>query len=127
MLHVQATTIVCLTQQRELESRYPEYVTWLRRQPPERAMWFPIPDLGAPPLEMLTPLLVELCRRIEEGNTLLVHCAAGIGRSGTIAVALLMTMGVGRQHALESVANSRAMAGPEAGAQRDLLRALEQG
>ena len=125
MRQVQATTVVCLTQRRELESRYPAYVSWLLAQPPTRAMWFPIADLGAPTLERVRPVLSELRDRVEAGDTLLMHCGAGIGRAGTIAAGLLITMGVRRERALELVALHRPMAGPEAGAQSELLEALD--
>ena len=125
MHHVSATTIVCLTQRGELEHRYPQYVEWLQAHSPALAVWFPIHDLGAPTLLHVTPLLAELRARLEASDTLLVHCGAGIGRAGTIAVALLMTMGVEHQRALQMVASHRPMAGPEAGAQRELLNELE--
>ncbi len=125
MRAVRATTAVCLNQQRELDDRYPHYVEWLRMQSAERVVWHPIPDLGAPSVPVAAQLVDDLCRRLERGETLLVHCGAGIGRAGTIAVGLLMRMGVPHDAALVTVAVSRPMAGPEAGAQRELLLALE--
>jgi protein-tyrosine phosphatase len=53
-----------------------------------------------------------------------MHCGAGIGRAGTLAAGLLMTLGLGEQEALDVVAKHRPMGGPEAGAQREVLRAL---
>ena len=125
MRAVRATTVVCLNQQRELDDRYPHYVEWLHMQSAERVVWHPIPDLGAPPVPVAAQLVDDLCRRVERGETLLVHCGAGIGRAGTIAVGLLMRMGVPRDAALVTVAVNRPMAGPEAGALRELLLALE--
>ncbi len=119
--HLEATTIVCLNQRHELLDRYPAYVDWLAAQPPERVVWFPIPDLDAPPFEVVRPLLVDLGDRLRRGERLIVHCAAGIGRSGTIAVCLLMTLGFDRVDALRVVATHRPMAGPEVGAQGDLV------
>jgi hypothetical protein len=60
MQHVHATVVVCLTQRAELAHRYPQYVEWLQTQPSDRIVWFPIPDLGAPRLEQLVPLLEDL-------------------------------------------------------------------
>ncbi len=124
MQQVMATTVVCLTQRAELEHRYPNYVEWLLAQSPSRVIWFPIPDLGAPSLERMLALLADLRLRLAANEVLLVHCGAGIGRAGTIAVALLITLGADHQQALDIVANHRPMAGPEAGAQRELLSAL---
>ena len=53
-----------------------------------------------------------------------MHCGAGIGRAGTMAAALLIRMGCDEAAARATVARARPMAGPEAGAQADLLAAL---
>jgi protein-tyrosine phosphatase len=117
-------TIVCLNEPHELAERYPDYVAWLEAHRGDRAVWFPIPDLHAPSLGVLRPLLGELDDRLAAGAHLLVHCGAGIGRAGTVAVCLLMGRGLGRDEALEVVAAHRPMAGPEVGAQRDLVDEL---
>ena len=125
-MHVtHATTVVCLNERAELEDRYPHYVEWLHMQHTGRAVWCPIPDLGAPPVDEAMVLIETLRQRVERGDTLLVHCGAGIGRAGTIAAGLLMSMGLSRDAALAALAAHRPMAGPEAGAQRDLLVLLD--
>jgi len=121
---VGAATIVCLSERPELADRYPSYVEWLDANQPARAVWHPVPDLHAPDLAAATALLAELRRRIDAGEGLLVHCGAGIGRAGTTAVALLLTMGVPLGDAKAVVAAHRPMAGPEVGAQAELLAAL---
>jgi protein-tyrosine phosphatase len=124
LLSVGATTAVCLTEEHELLDRYPAYVDWLRRQPPERALWYPIPDLHAPNVSGAVDLLNELGDRLAAGQGLLMHCGAGIGRAGTMAVGVLMSMGLPADDALATVAGNRPMAGPEVGAQLDLVTAL---
>jgi hypothetical protein len=119
---VGADAVVCLNPAFELEDRYPEYVAWLRAD--ERAVWYPIPDLGAPAVDAVLPFLEDLVERLHAGRTLLVHCGAGIGRAGTVAAALLVLLGAGVDEATRTVAASRPMAGPEAGAQQLLLAAL---
>jgi protein-tyrosine phosphatase len=69
-------------------------------------------------------LVAELVERLHSGQTLLVHCGAGIGRAGTLAACVLMGLGVPKDDALSTVAAARPMAGPEAGAQLDLVEAL---
>jgi protein-tyrosine phosphatase len=117
-------TVVCLNQRHELEDRYPQYVEWLQQHVGDRALWFPIPDLHAPSLVDLRPLLDEIRQRLVAGGHVLVHCGAGIGRAGTVAVCLLMDHGVERDEALALVARHRPMAGPEVGAQRELVDEL---
>ena len=117
-------TIVCLNQPGELADRYPAYVDWLRRHDGGRALWFPIPDLHAPALDDLRPLLDDIGRRLAAGGHVLVHCGAGVGRAGTVAVCVLLQHGLGREEALAHVADHRPMAGPEVGAQRDLVEQL---
>ena len=121
---VGATVVVCLSEEAELDDRYPEYVAWLRAHQPARALWFPVPDLHAPALDDAAEMLEQLRARLEDGETLLLHCGAGIGRAGTIAAALLITMGLELDDALATVAADRPTAGPEVGAQADLLAAL---
>jgi hypothetical protein len=119
-----ADTIVCLNEVDELGDRYPEYVAWLRRETAERHIWFPVPDLHAPPLADVLPLLDELHQRLDAGGALLVHCGAGIGRAGTVATLVLVGLGMGEEEALAHVAAHRPMAGPEAGSQRELVAAV---
>lgn len=121
-----ATAIVCLNPRNELEERYPDYVAWLVANHPERALWHPVPDLHAPTPDAASGLLDDLHDRLAAGQGLLVHCGAGIGRAGTVAAALLVTAGTPLDEALRVVRAHRPMAGPEVGAQLDLLHHLAE-
>jgi protein-tyrosine phosphatase len=124
LARIGATTIVCLNERHELEERYPEYVAWLRSAGPERAIWFPVPDLHAPALALVRPLLDELTVRLAGGAGLLVHCGAGMGRAGTIGACVLVSMGLDQDTALAAIAAARPSAGPEAGVQLELVEAV---
>jgi protein-tyrosine phosphatase len=126
MVRCGASTVVCLVEAHELDDRYPDYVEWLRGNDGGCAVWFPIHDLHAPDLDKALALLGNLSARLAVGEHLLVHCGAGIGRAGTIATCLLIELGMGADAALAHVAAHRPMAGPEVGAQRDLVAALAE-
>src|SRR3954454_8475202 len=88
-----ATTIVCLNESHELSDRYPSFVNWLTVNAPHRAVHHPIPDLTAPAAAELAALSESVYARLEAGESLVVNCGAGIGRTGTVATALLMRSG----------------------------------
>jgi protein-tyrosine phosphatase len=113
--------IVCLCERGEIEDRYPEYVRWLESTDGSRARWYPICDLHAPGAAEAKELVGQVLGLIRAGHSVLMHCGAGIGRAGTMAAAVLIDMGLSRIEALEAVSNARPMAGPEAGAQAELL------
>jgi protein-tyrosine phosphatase len=119
-----AAVVVCLNERHELANRYPGYVAWLEEHAGERAVWFPVPDLHAPEAERAGPLVEYLRSRVTAGDGVLVHCGAGIGRAGTIAAAVLLSLGLDLEAALEVVAASRPSAGPQADVQAALLAAM---
>lgn len=122
------TTVVCLCRRPELASRYPEYVAWLDGTSDgghdRSSIWWPVHDLGAEPVERTLPFVDSLVDRLRDGDDLLVHCAAGLGRAGTTAVCVLVRLGVPLDDAMQTVRTARAMAGPEAGSQLALVRAV---
>jgi protein-tyrosine phosphatase len=125
LAEVGADTAVCLVQAYELEGRYPRYLKWLAAHGDTRAVWFPIPDLGVPSVNAATELLGDLGARLDAGETLLVHCGAGLGRAGTVAAGLLMARGATAAEAIAVVGSCRPMAGPQSELQRMLLEELE--
>lgn len=44
-----------------------------------------------------------LSRLLDEGGSILIHCSAGIHRTGTVAYGLLRWRGMGRQQALKLI------------------------
>jgi len=119
---VGASVVLCLNEAHELADRYPGYVDWLRAD--DRAWWVPVPDLHAPSVDEARALVARLLDHLVAGRTVLAHCGAGIGRAGTVAAAVLVTLGATVDDAVATVAASRPLAGPEAGAQRALLEEL---
>lgn len=118
-------TVVCLTERHELADRYPAYVGWLD-DPASPARWFPIHDLHAPDPDTMERFVGDLVELLRAGETLVVHCAAGKGRAGTTAVCVLLAVGLPLDEALAHVAAARPGAGPEVGAQHDLVQRLSE-
>jgi protein-tyrosine phosphatase len=116
-----SATVVCLVERHELADRYPDYVAWLDAAGPVTAIWSPIHDLHAPTHQQAAALIDELTARLRSGATLIVHCGAGIGRTGTIAIGVQLRLGLDRATAEQVVAEARPGAGPEVGAQRRLV------
>ena len=54
-----ATTMIYL-QADEIAGRYPDYAEWLHVAGDEQALWYPIPDLGAPPPAAARDLVADL-------------------------------------------------------------------
>ncbi|MCB0966427.1 MAG: dual specificity protein phosphatase family protein [Ilumatobacter sp.] len=107
-----ASTIVCLNERTELERRAPHYAEWLRAQQPGAALWFPIRNFQAESAGATLPLLDMVVERLERGEGVVMHCAMGQGRAGTMAVCLLMRLGASTHDALRTVAAHRTFAGP---------------
>lgn len=120
---VGASVVVCLCESFEIEERYPGYLDWLDKAGPS-ALWWPVPDLHAPPLESARRLIAEVTARLDAGAGVLAHCGAGMGRAGTLAAGVLVHYGMPLGAALAAVAAARPGAGPEVGAQQDLLEEL---
>jgi protein-tyrosine phosphatase len=125
-----AHTVVCLTERHELDDRYPDYVQWLDRHHSTsldgRALWFPVHDLNAPSVDAGKAFIDDLTNRVRAGRGLVVHCAAGIGRAGTTAVAMMVALGATPDASLAHVRAHRPMAGPEVGSQLQFVTELHQ-
>ncbi len=77
------------------------------------------------------PFLQMVVERLEAGEGVVMHCAFGQGRAGTMAVCLLMMLGATPDEALRTVASHRLHAGPADSSQwalvDDVARAVVAG
>ncbi|HKJ50904.1 MAG TPA: protein-tyrosine phosphatase family protein [Gammaproteobacteria bacterium] len=75
---------------------------------------FPIADMGTPrSVEKFADLTHTLFRRVDSGINTLVHCRAGIGRSGLFAAGMLLYAGMDAEQAFAHVTRMRGLRVPE--------------
>ena len=63
----------------------------------------PIPDFTAPSLSLLKRIVGFISAMIDKEKPVLVHCYAGIGRTGTVLAAYLISQGNDVETALQKV------------------------
>lgn len=74
-----------------------------------RHLWFPIRDFGAPEADDAhwRMLAAELHGSLDRGEAILLHCLGGKGRSGMIAMRLMVERGLSPDDALRRVRLAR--------------------
>lgn len=83
---------------------------------------FPIKDMGIPAsVEEFRSLSKMLLKQVDMGNNTLVHCHAGIGRSGLMAAGILLHCDLSPQQAFAHVSKVRGIRVPETRLQEDWL------
>jgi protein-tyrosine phosphatase len=86
---------------------------------------FPITDHDVPEsADAFAAFVREIHREVVEGRTVLVHCMAGIGRTGLLTSGVLFLLGVPRASIAGILQRSRGFAMPETTAQRRWLDAF---
>ena len=93
--------------------------------------WYhcPITDLDAPGTRFevqFAHIEPELLAQLGRGEKILLHCAAGLGRAGTIAARLLIGARISPEDAIVSIRSARPGA-IESKSQEDYLRSLTPG
>jgi protein-tyrosine phosphatase len=98
-------TVLCLTPLDEIECFSPEYARAIHAGTLPWRQWpFPIRDFGVPDDRAAFLARVQAAaEHLRGGGKLLIHCHAGIGRTGTAAACVLITLGMSREDALDAV------------------------
>lgn len=99
------TQVVCLTSLDEIEGKAPDYARALQRNNlPWQQVAYPIVDFGVPSDRASFLALVNgIAADLRSGVNILLHCAAGIGRTGTVASCVLVVLGLPADEAAHRV------------------------
>jgi protein-tyrosine phosphatase len=97
--------VLCLVADGEIAGKSPDYLAMIRRGEFPVKLWrFDIPDYGMPEnVDDLDLMLDRIRECLEQGESVVIHCAAGHGRTGLVATLLLVRMGLPLDMATETI------------------------
>ncbi len=118
--------IVCLAPLDEIREKSPMYAAAIQAGTvPCPIRLLPVRDYQGPDNDQVfRQMAVETADRLRRGEAVLVHCGAGMGRTGMFAIGVLMALGLSTdeaRHAVEAAGSK-----PERSAQEEALRRLGQ-
>lgn len=97
--------VVCLTPRSELAELSPRYHAALAQgKAPFSWLNLPMPNFGVPEdAAGFRRDVREIAQALERGQSVMLHCAAGMGRTGSTAACVLKSLGLPTEEALQRV------------------------
>jgi protein-tyrosine phosphatase len=113
--------ILSLVSMEETEQKSPFYAEAIKSNDmPCEYVSYPITDAGVPTdHHHFAAFVEEAAVRLQDNKRLLIHCSGGIGRTGTMACCILITLGLSEDDA-ETIVR-KAVARPETSEQRSFV------
>jgi protein-tyrosine phosphatase len=113
--------VVCLTPRSEVAELSPEYhAAVVAGRVPFRWVQLPVPNFGIPEDRAgFRHEVKEIASALQRGDAVMLHCAAGLGRTGSAAACVLKALGLTAEEALQRV--KEAGSNPQNAAQSGLV------
>jgi protein-tyrosine phosphatase len=113
--------ILCLVSDQEIAKKSPDYLAAIQQNEIPAKLWrYDVPDYGFPEeSEDLKQTVDGIRERLDGGESVIIHCAAGHGRTGMISILLLTRMGLPLEVATQTI--HLAGSAPDTQAQWDYL------
>jgi protein-tyrosine phosphatase len=103
--HAKLAMVVCLTPRSEIQELSPAYLAAITRGG-TAYQWLnlPVPNFGVPDDPAAFRGAVErIADALRKGKAVMMHCAAGMGRTGSAAACVLKALGLSTEEALQRV------------------------
>ncbi len=123
--HSNINLIVSLASTDEIMQKSHDYYILVKSKSfPFEWINYEIPDFGIPnSIDDFLKFVLEVREKIKKGTNILVHCGAGIGRTGMFAVCLLISLGLSKKESYKRVISVGS--NPEVDTQRDFINRFE--
>ena len=114
-------SVICLVSDEEIARKSTDYLAAIQRDEiPATLVRFEITDYGLPAnVEEFDQTLDLIRGKLDNGESVVIHCAAGNGRTGMASIRLLTRMGMPLEQAIETI--RLAGSSPDTHAQLDFL------
>ena len=121
---VELALVLCLTPLEEVAARSRAYHNAIAEGTlPFRWVHLPMQNYGLPgDLHQFRAGIEQAASALQAGDAVLMHCAAGIGRTGTAAACVLKRLGLSTSQTLQRI--RQAGSDPESGLQSGLVEAF---